>query len=31
VTQGVRAMPAWGARFREDELDSLWLYVSSAP
>lgn len=28
VTQGLRAMPAWGATFRPDELESLWLYIS---
>lgn len=29
VTQGLRAMPAWGTTFKPDELDALWLYVSS--
>jgi len=30
VTEGLRAMPAWGATLKPQELDSLWLYVSSA-
>jgi cytochrome c55X len=29
VTQGLRAMPAWGTTFQPDELQALWLYVSS--
>jgi cytochrome c55X len=29
VTQGLRAMPAWGTTFKPEELDALWLYVSS--
>ena len=28
VTQGLRAMPAWGERFKPDELDALWAYVT---
>jgi cytochrome c55X len=31
VTQGLRAMPAWGTTFKPEELDALWLYVSSSP
>lgn len=27
VTQGVRAMPAWGAVLKPEDLQSLWLYV----
>ncbi len=30
VTQGLRAMPAWGTTFKPDELESLWLYVSTS-
>lgn len=30
VTQGLRAMPAWGTTFQPDELASLWLFVSAA-
>jgi mono/diheme cytochrome c family protein len=30
VTQGLRAMPAWGNTLSADELASLWLYVSSS-
>lgn len=29
VTQGVRAMPAWGSTLKPQELESLWLYVSA--
>lgn len=29
VMQGLRAMPAWGTTLTPDELDALWLYVSS--
>lgn len=29
VTQGVRAMPAWGSTLKPEELESLWLYVSA--
>lgn len=29
VTQGLRAMPAWGTTFQPDELASLWLFVSA--
>jgi cytochrome c55X len=29
VTQGLRAMPAWGTTLEPDELQALWLYVSS--
>jgi cytochrome c55X len=29
VTQGLRAMPAWGTTLKPEELDALWLYVSS--
>jgi cytochrome c55X len=29
VTQGLRAMPAWGTTLTPDELQALWLYVSS--
>lgn len=29
VRKGLRAMPAWEGRFETEELDSLWLYVSS--
>ena len=28
VTQGLRAMPAWGTTFKLEELDALWLYVT---
>jgi cytochrome c55X len=31
VTQGIRAMPAWGNTLTADELASLWLYVSTSP
>lgn len=30
VTQGLRAMPGWGTTFKPEELESLWLYVSSS-
>lgn len=30
VTQGLRAMPAWGTTFQPDELASLWLFVSAS-
>lgn len=30
VTQGVRAMPAWGDRFKADEIDALWAYVTAS-
>lgn len=30
VTQGVRAMPAWGQTLKPQELDSLWLYISDS-
>lgn len=30
VTQGLRAMPAWGATLKKPELESLWLYISSS-
>lgn len=30
VSQGLRAMPAWGNTLKPDELASLWLYVSSS-
>ncbi len=30
VTKGLRAMPAWGTTFKPEELESLWLYVSSS-
>lgn len=29
VTQGIRAMPAWGAQLKPGQLESLWLYISS--
>lgn len=29
VTQGLRAMPAWGSILKPEEVQSLWLYVSS--
>jgi mono/diheme cytochrome c family protein len=29
VTQGVRAMPAWGSVLKPVQLESLWLYVGS--
>jgi cytochrome c55X len=29
VTEGLRAMPAWGNRFTAQELESLWLFVSA--
>lgn len=29
VTQGVRAMPAWGALLKPGQLESLWLYIGS--
>lgn len=29
VTQGLRAMPAWGSIFKPEDVQSLWLYVSS--
>lgn len=31
VSQGVRAMPAWGNTLKADELQALWLYVSGSP
>lgn len=30
VTQGLRAMPAWGSIFKPEDVQALWLYVSSA-
>lgn len=27
VTQGLRAMPAWGERFKPAEIDALWAFV----
>ena len=30
VSQGLRAMPAWGNMLKPDELASLWLYVSGS-
>jgi mono/diheme cytochrome c family protein len=30
VTNGKRAMPAWGNVLKADEIESLWAYVSSA-
>ena len=29
VTNGKRAMPAWGALIKPDEIESLWAYVAS--
>jgi cytochrome c55X len=29
VNQGLRAMPAWGAILKPDEVLSLWLYVTA--
>jgi cytochrome c55X len=29
VTQGLRAMPAWGALLKPGQLESLWLYIGS--
>jgi cytochrome c55X len=29
VTKGLRAMPAWGSTLKPDEVEALWLYVSS--
>jgi len=29
VTQGIRAMPAWGAQLKPGQLESLWLYIGS--
>lgn len=29
VSKGLRAMPAWEGRLDTEELESLWLYVSS--
>ena len=29
VTQGLRAMPAWGAILKPADVQSLWLYVSA--
>lgn len=29
VTQGLRAMPAWGSIFKPEDVQALWLYVSS--
>ena len=29
IVQGVRAMPAWGEKFKPDELDALWVYVTT--
>lgn len=31
VTQGLRAMPAWGGTLQPAEVASLWLFVSSHP
>ena len=30
VTQGLRAMPAWGNTLKPEEIELLWAYVSSA-
>jgi cytochrome c55X len=30
VTQGIRAMPAWGSVLKPDDVESLWLYVMAA-
>jgi len=30
VTNGKRAMPAWGGVLKADDIDTLWVYVSSA-
>lgn len=30
VTQGVRAMPAWGSILKPADVQSLWLYVTAA-
>jgi cytochrome c55X len=27
VTNGIRAMPAWGSSFKPEEIDTLWAYV----
>lgn len=29
IVHGVRAMPAWGDRFKPEELDALWTYVTT--
>jgi mono/diheme cytochrome c family protein len=29
VTQGVRAMPAWGGTLKAGQLDQLWAYIGS--
>lgn len=29
VNQGLRAMPAWGAILKPDDVQSLWLYVTA--
>jgi mono/diheme cytochrome c family protein len=29
VSQGLRAMPAWGATLKPEDLQALWLFVSS--
>lgn len=29
VTQGLRAMPAWGSIFKPEEVEALWQYVSA--
>lgn len=29
VTQGVRAMPAWGTIMKPGELDAIWAYIGS--
>ncbi len=31
VSQGLRAMPAWGNTLKAEELQALWLYVSGSP
>jgi mono/diheme cytochrome c family protein len=30
VTNGKRAMPAWGGVLKPDDIDTIWVYVSSA-
>lgn len=30
VTNGKRAMPAWGATLKSDDIDALWAYVMTA-
>lgn len=29
IVHGVRAMPAWGDKFKPEELDALWAYVTT--